>query len=230
MTAAVAVRERPILFSAPMIRALLAGTKTQTRRVMAPQPPDGAIASEVKDGSCWIQRFLGDTNPIGAICPYGVVGDRLWVRETWAARGRHTDGHSASEIACNRSHFEVWYREQCYDGSREKFNTDFLGRWRPSIHMPRALSRITLEITNVGVERVQSISRDGAMAEGIDEYGHDLTTEAARDVRRNRSAIENFRALWDSLNASRGFAWESNPFVWVLTFKRIASEAGQVAA
>jgi hypothetical protein len=97
--------------------------------------------------------------------------------------------------------------------------------WRPSIYMPRRASRITLEITEVRVQRVQAITREDARAEGISEYLHEFigvpSTEADADVWRNHTTVENFAALWDSLNAKHGFGWDANPWVWVIEFKRL---------
>lgn len=240
MTApAVAVHERPILFSAEMVKAILAGTKSQTRRVVS----DGNYRGNAKPSRCDLSRAFVDSGPSPAgnpgpylkapvvtpedagiverIYPPYFVGDRLWVRETWAARGKHTDSYPPAEIACNRSHFEIWYREQCFDGAQEKFNTDFLGRWRPSIHMPRALSRITLEIADVRVERLQDISEADANAEGIRvadlAFGRGYSGGGET---WHVSALEAFRELWDSINGDRA-SWSSNPFVWVISFKRV---------
>lgn len=153
--------ERPIIFGTTMMRALLAGRKTQTRRVVKPQP-------KIVDRDKWP-------------CPYGAPGDRLWVRETWAL------GAHASAIV---------YRA---DGEF----APGAGRWRPSIHLSRKLARITLELTDVRVQRVQEISQFDAMQEGFDGPDHKA----------------NFCKLWDTINAKRGYQWASNPWVWALTFK-----------
>jgi hypothetical protein len=217
MTAAVTVHERPILMSGPMVRATLDGRKSQTRRVVK-LPAwiaarggsfDQALVDPGLGGGAYLKVPLaGDQTVHRVRSPYGDIGDRLWVRETWAARGKHTDRCTPVEIACNRSHFEIWYHEQCFNGATEKFNTDFLGRWRPSIHMPRALSRITLEITNVRVERLQEIEYEDMRAEGL-AICHPLDPTLA------------FRELWNTINASRGYGWDVNPWVWCLTFKRV---------
>jgi hypothetical protein len=164
------MNERPILFSGEMVRAILEGRKTQTRRVIKPQLR------------------------INYKCPYGQPGDRLWVRETWQCFKPNTE-----EIINPNT---VNIRALAYRATNE-----WRGKWRPSIHMPRWASRITLEITAVRVERLQDIGEVDAMREG------DPTCE--------NTHIDWFRALWDSINAKRGYSWESNPWVWVVEFQRI---------
>jgi hypothetical protein len=200
MTAtAVAVRERPILFSGPMIRAILKGRKTQTRRVI-----------RVTDD--------GVHHP----CPYGGVGDRLWVRESFAGPDHIGDGDQGVVG------FGIEYKADGAFRAHGDCGCDgpcggvlIVHPWKPSIHMPRQFSRISLEITAVRVEQLQTISTEDALAEGIDEYGHELHTETARDHQRNRTAIENYALLWDSINAKRGYGWDVNPWVWVLSFQRV---------
>lgn len=177
-------RERPILFSGPMVRAILAGTKTQTRRVVKVEPG---------------KLDVGE-NPA---CPYGVPGgSRLWVRETWYDDNATRD---AEPIPTSHDDF-IHYRA---DGeAHDQFEElDGFLRWRPSIFMPRWASRITLEVTEVRVERLQEITEADAWAEGI----------AAHVVR----PIHDYAALWDSLNAKRGFGWDTNPWVWVVSFRRL---------
>jgi hypothetical protein len=184
MTATAApVRERPILFSGPMIRAILDKTKTQTRRVVKVKP-DGAHGP----------------------CPYGGVGDRLWVRETWS---------------CPRQIGGSYVREKrMYKADETSPYLDYSNVvWKPSIHMPRQFSRITLEITGMRVERLQAITANDCIAEGIPSRGID------RDGPCIASAlmyIDDYQKLWDSLNASRGYGWEPNPYVWVISFRKVA--------
>lgn len=132
------MKERPILFSAQMVRALLAGTKTQTRRALRPQPVDPYTGRDLPAGA------RPDSLPA---CPYGVPGDRLWVRETWC-NGMTEDGYDG---VCYRASGDV-----CVEG-----------RWRPSIYMPRWASRIVLELTSVRVERLHAITPADAIAEGV---------------------------------------------------------------
>lgn len=187
--------EKPILFSAPMINAILNGQKTMTRRVIKPQPDDGPwpdAASHIE----W-HDFLTDTDYYVACghCPYGKVGDALWVRETFA-------------VNCIGGEDFVFYRaDSCPDGDGAK--------WKPSIFMPRKYSRITLRITSVRAERLQDISEEGANAEGV--WAMYQPHEYADD----KKAVTRFRWLWDSINGQRGYGWDANPWVWVITFDRI---------
>lgn len=232
------MKERPILFSGAMVRALLDGRKTQTRRVVKPQPPGGTAYVIVDEdpfgkGALCINSLGvdGRGGPIpGEIdawrtCPYGTIGDRLWVRETFFD---NNPGERDME--------QVYYRadgEPDFDG--ESITRDGPG-WTPSIHMPRWASRLTLEITGVRVERVQDISEADAWAEGYDEfdgvcgtcrgsgthpYGYPCRCEAGRQL-RSQTALEWYRDLWDSINGKRpGCSWEANPWVWVLEFRRV---------
>ena len=173
------MKERPILFSAPMVRALLAGTKTQTRRIIKPQHLAFFNQDAAAMLSDWNERPL----------PYGQPGDRLWVRETFG----HFECNQHFKPGCN-----VYYRA---DG-----NCLELEPWRPSIHMPRWASRITLEITSVRVERLQDISEADAIAEGV------YTDPAC-------PAYDAYAQLWDEINGLG--SWEANPWVWVIEFRRL---------
>lgn len=172
------MKEIGMLFSAPMVRAILAGKKTQTRRVV-----DRDLWDYLEDGLPTDQQYIEtDDTPIGRVpatrfCKYQ-PGDRLWVRETF---GIHPDDGGAVYRATDPD----W--ETCEGWT-----------WKPSIHMPRWASRITLEVTGVRVERLPAISFDDAVAEG------------------SRYA---FAALWDSSYADRGYGWDKNPWVWVVEFK-----------
>jgi len=183
------MRERPILFSAPMVRAILDGRKTQTRRVVKPQPrPDRPprIAVGVRG---W------DGNQFTTVrSPYGLAGDRLWVRETWRQAYPKT---SYSE--------GIVYRA---DKPKALGMDEYSDRhkWRPSIFMARAASRITLEVTGARIERLQAISKADAIAEGV-EYEFPIDPRDA------------FRSLWWSINGAE--SWDANPWVWVVEFKRV---------
>jgi hypothetical protein len=207
------VRVRPILFSGPMVRALLDGRKTQTRRAVKPQPPERwegarphkiALTTDDEGAELFAYSQSAGNGDWTARCPYGVPGDRLWVRETWAhdgpdletVRTRHEDMLPGGDS------YGPYYRAT-------EIAPDTL-LWRPSIFMPRWASRITLEITDVRVERLQDISEADALAEGVT---HSLSHPAGR------TAAENYSWLWDDINGEG--AWASNPWVWVLTFKRI---------
>lgn len=188
-------RERPIIFSSPMVRAILDGRKTQTRRQIKPQPVeiDGRILAW--RGGLFQPKALPENSNIFQHCPYGVVGDRLWVRETWA-----------SLSAGNRPPFV--YRA---DGDGERVRVD--APWRPSIHMPRWASRITLEITDVRVQRLQEISDEDARAEGWP--GNPEPPYGCHHPRLW------FRNLWKDIHDCG--AWERNDWVWALTFRRVTS-------
>jgi len=208
------VTERPILFSAPMVRAILAGQKTQTRRVVKPQPELAQLLTH----SGWSAWFDGHGRPLRN--PYGQPGDRLWVREAWAQ-----NWNQLSDTRMDRSYV---YRADG-EGRAQDNGTDL--PWRPSIHMPRAASRLSLEITGVRVERLQAISEVDARAEGVEridiEFGMRLRTPHWRaygneDTQYCISPEASFQALWRSINGTE--SWDANPFVWAVEFKRL--EAG----
>lgn len=187
--------DRPILFSAPMVRALLAGTKTQTRRVVKFKP--WHQIEERDDGTPWPWMQSDDNNAgVWLRCPYGVPGDRLWVRETWA--------YGVHAIGAVRAYDGPFI--YAADGTTQGRLCD---RWRPSIHMPRAASRITLEITHVRVERLQDISEANAFSEG---------TPGDLLHRAQGWAPRAYRLLWEQING--GGSWDANPWVWVVEFKR----------
>jgi len=173
------MRERPILFKGPMVRAILDGTKTQTRRVV---------------------KFSSWPEDPGKRCPYGDVGDRLWVRETFRPE---TDGETAY-----RADFQGW----------EADGTD----WKPSIFMPRGSSRIELEVTEIRALRLQDISEEDAAAEGAMTWWNGLSQEEQFGMYDGgRGPIAAFRMLWDSINAKRGVGWDTNPWVWAVSFRRV---------
>lgn len=179
------MRERPILFSAEMVRAILENRKTQTRRVVQPFPLHDSWG-----------RWNGIPRERQRPCPYGQPGDGLWVRETWADSFASDDDSHNGYVYAATNH-----------GPEPR-------RWRPSILMPRLASRITLEITGVRVERVNSISVDDCIREGI-------ATLPDGTIDGHHSVKVGFMQLWDSLNAKRGYGWDANPFCWVIEFKRI---------
>jgi hypothetical protein len=250
----IAVRERPILFSAPMVRALLDDRKTQTRRVVVPQPHPGIVRFEpIGDylKAVWNAPLPDDVTAHNKSlrCPYGAPGDRLWVRETWSADVEWIPEAGRSELrawadvppgfrglrnaqrvyfAADGAEYEVYLDDDgsLYDlpatGARLSEEDARATKWRPSIHMPRWASRITLELTGVRVERVQDISEADARAEGCSGAGGTDWETGERDGVTPR---DDYAALWDSLNAKRGYGWDVNPFVWVLDFRRLTPEA-----
>lgn len=213
------MKERGMIFNAEMVRAILDGRKTQTRRIMKKQPEP----SKAREGDFYfpcnkmqsmvhVSDFIPGNSMIpdaheffSKCCPFGEVGDRIWVRETWARYNINQDSH---DMAYRATTPEDWPEE---------------GRWRPSIHMPRWASRITLEITGVRVERLQSISPNDASREGLIKLpatgryclnqGDQYFGGASHDAR------EVFSWLWESIYGAE--SWQSNPWVWVIEFKRI---------
>jgi hypothetical protein len=227
------MKERPILFNGPMVRALLDGSKTQTRRVVRYGMASGRSVAYQKT-----QAFQDELTPY---CPYGQPGDRLWVRETWGvvsndwdADGNLTDwtpDRPATPITEMRFGQGYYSGHAIYaaDGSYEWAGDDDGGgeprsAWHPSIHMPRAASRILLEIVSVRVERLQDISEDDCWAEGIDAVDGALDDMAILNLakRMNRSchdAAPTYAALWESINGAG--SWDTNPWVWAVEFKRV---------
>jgi hypothetical protein len=208
------VKERPILFSGEMVRALLAGTKTQTRLVMKPQPVEGVKWDSRMGCAIHLDHWQ---NPIGThTCPYGVPGDRLWVRETWMQLYDAGDGVltclQPSGVGCQVALRRAKYR------ATDRPPENFAGRWRSAMHMPRWASRITLEITDVRVQRLQEISEEDARAEGI--VACENGTFDGGGPAMGPTARQAFMRLWDSINLKRA-PWASNPFVWVVSIRRL---------
>lgn len=210
------MKERPILFNDDHVRAILDGRKTQTRRVVKPQPSGGWSIGTAKNGvtlgkftsghhkkgkfglflhrevSPGSGKFEHDITP----CPYGQPGDRLWVREAFAKDG-----------------WQIWYRADCDKGPANEVcqyqdGSDFEGVWRPSTQMPSWASRITLEITDVRVERLQDVSEADAYREGC--TGSPFGESAD---------LLLYPTFWDSINGPG--SWDENPWVWVVEFERV---------
>ena len=186
------MKERPILFSAPMVWAILEGRKTQTRRIVIPQPdfisPDNVPRKTTGPG---LHPYIP--------CPYGQPGDRLWVRETFSGPHYQSKSHPRDWIDSD----PIWYWA---DGNPEA------GDWtppKPSIHMPRWASRLLLEVVSVRVERLNAISVSDAIAEGYDGSVDDPIDPS----------VKWYAQLWESINGSGG--WAANPWVWVVEFKRV---------
>jgi hypothetical protein len=220
------MKERPILFSGSMVRALLSGQKTQTRRVLKEQPDSvwgrgvalpGNMLGVRSDAYHVHARVAGEDRYL--YCPYGVPGDRLWVRETFS----HGPVFNADQDYSTR----LRYRANEHDSPLPAGQ-----KWRPSIFMPRWASRITLEVTEVRVQRLQQISTEDIAAEGIAvpvHDGHPLIELAAGVVehlppgRRGDFTFDEIaRAYWargwNQING-KGAPWDSNPWVWAITFK-----------
>lgn len=231
------MRERPILFSGPMVRAIVTGQKTVTRRAMKHQPCRQPVMVPNGGANFW-------TNPLyiqGAMmgsqnhgCPYGQPGDRLWVRETFYAFGRWITRFSERK-GRDEWHFVDMTLEcghaYAYDADSPNLQLasdrgSMTPGWykRPAIFMPRAASRLLPDITDVRVERLQDISEDQCIAEGIEgcvsgcQSPYDSDGAPACDC-MNLSYEESFQGLWSSINGAK--SWAANPWVWVVEFKRI---------
>ena len=211
------MKERPILFSGPMVRAILDGRKTQTRRILKPQPEGG-----IQFGAIATPHGVVNGKGTQLTCRFGLRGDRLWVRETWRGVVQINPPYAPLEYGVAR-----YVPDQEHCSKVEYAATQQLDAepWRPSIHMPRWASRITLEITGVRVERLQDVSSEDALAEGIHTIPHGmegnfysaLRTEPHRD--NWRCAADAFCELWESINGDG--SWAANPWVWVIEFKRL---------
>lgn len=200
------MKVRPMLFSAPMVRVLLDGSKTQTRRVVKTEIALGREALFAPRGkSMRAPTFLlpDSKEQAAAHCPYGQTGDRLWVREAF------------SEGIHQMAGLNHWAYAADQFGTQQRLGD----RWKPSIHMPRAASRITLEITGVRVERLQDISVADALAEGVKTH-----PDHHRKPRESiYSPVQDYRDLWESINGPD--SWDANHWVWVIEFNRVEGDA-----
>jgi hypothetical protein len=237
--------ERPILFSGPMVRAILSGAKTQTRRPMSPQPskfvdsvhPNHIAKHPAAYFDCYCGEKKTEQNPRGMglhwcwwcsddrqgsdwiRCPFGVPGNTLWVRETWRTLERVSDNVDGVLFAADDAFVPIANTE----GASEQWaaardNGKHGDHWRRSIHMPRWASRISLDVLSIRVERLQNISLDDVFAE-LGETKH----EAAWRHSESCEPFDAFRELWGAINGQRA-SWKSNPWVWVVGFRRVAGE------
>lgn len=209
------MKERPIIFSAPMVRAILSGAKTQTRRVVPTMVTGGRVEYPGKrDGRGfsrvnWLDTAEGMAQA-AQDCKHGRPGDKLWVKETWGAVPHMMGGVQPETLR--------------YRADGEYQNERGTWRWRSSIHMPRWASRITLEITGVRVERLQDISEADALSEGVAQVVRDRLPAQqcgeydAIDV----DPVELYRDLWESINGHG--SWDANPWVWVIEFKKLEQQ------
>jgi hypothetical protein len=200
------VTARPILFQADMVRALLDGRKTQTRRVLKRQP---VHANRHYEHANRFEFWGGDYFDHGELHSAGYeVGDLLWVRETWA----HVD--DVPQPSCQHLLDKVLHRAD------PGVSPDDATRWRPSIHMPRWASRLTLKVTHVRVERLQAISEADALAEGVTEETATHVSAGGLTAPIDHASTHRgrFAHLWIRINAKRGFGWGANPWVVAITF------------
>lgn len=212
------MKSHPILFQGDMVRALLADTKTQTRRALRVQPPpetksfctyhhpDPRVHHWAFDGASLLDFAVP--------CPYGQVGDWLYVRETWQHEN-HPDG--PYQDGC-QVYYRTDYLNDPHGADGEKSPEGRYRTWRPAIHMPRTASRITLEIVSVRIERLQEISEADAKAEGSPDYEEGVDEPPGED-HYEWSYRASYRRLWESINGPG--SWDANPFVWVISFRRI---------
>ena len=208
---AVSARTKPIIFNGESVRAILGGRKRQTRRVV--KPPFGNNPAVFGGGNVRWRQTLERWEVYGAggawielRCPFQ-VGLTLWVREAFQ----------------RNPHGEYWYKADHPDPDSMFMPDGYVSPWKSPIYMPRRASRITLEITGVRVERVQQISENDCESEGLDREQDGYERD---DVSCFLALCPAFESLWDSLNAKRGYGWESNPWVFVIEFKRLTTEVG----
>lgn len=196
------MKERGLIFNGEMVRAILDGRKTQTRRTVKPQPDEDGLA-KVTNGP-WV-----DSSERNYRCPFGAAGDRIWVRETfYPVDDTQYGGEKWVDYRATPK-----FEESHPAGWDSAPNDAEALKWRPSIHMPRWASRILLEITDVRVERLKSISDRDALREGC----------SAADMKSGDCVADVFARLWASIYGSD--SWNANPWVWVIEFKRVEGGA-----
>ncbi|NHR69107.1 morphogenetic protein [Klebsiella pneumoniae] len=195
------MKERGMIFNSEMVRAILDGRKTQTRRPVKFPVLDKNLGCELAGNE--LAGELSAGNYLNSA--FGKPGDRIWVRETWA---RYNIDQNSHDIAYRATTPADWPEE---------------GRWRPSIHMPRWASRILLEITDVRVERLNAISQENAQAEGMELTGWRPTYSDPDSGGEVMTPYDNFAELWSSIYGDE--SWKANPWVWVIEFKRVEGGA-----
>ncbi len=230
------MKERGMIFNAEMVRAILDGRKTQTRRIIkncsvGRDPISRFIKIEKKFIGCYPEDV---PELIRECCPYGVPGDRIWVRETWAdvnhdgcpAVAYRADGEVRDLQEDDGEEDDPNLEKYCFANFYPDLISGTEGRWTPSIHMPRWASRITLEITAVRVERLSEISEADAAAEGVPPAGDLLPDHPGAYLTPKgdfATAKVAFQRLWESIYGDD--SWQANPWVWVIEFKRVDGEA-----
>lgn len=213
------MKERGMIFNGEMVRAILDGRKTQTRRPIKWKQTRFTEIGEREDGSKWpwsedAEHACDFWHP----CPFGAVGDRIWVRKTFAA----LESGSYEQVKPQEGHCQD-LRYAATD-RLAKSDADIRGyKWVPSIHMPRWASRILLEITDVRVERLNSISQEDAQAEGLELTGWRPTYSDPDSGGEVMTPYDNFAQLWESIYGEE--SWKANPWVWVIEFKRVEGGA-----
>jgi len=216
------MKERPIIFNADMVRAVLDGRKSQSRRIMRVQPDSAGFESRFIIEStkrseigkwCWAEPgvFVNPRRSALFSCPFGEIGDRLWVRETFRVHSRATD---VATLVYKASEQQSWTQQTHRVPIEKCHKPAVVDKWTPSIHMPRWASRITLEITGVRVERLRDLSEEDAKSEGV--------MPPAGCVLPGWEHRINFRSLWMGIYGADN--WEANPWVWVIEFKRVEDQ------
>lgn len=221
------MKERPILMTPENAQKCFDGVKTQTRRIMKCQPDDDAkiMIGEIRTSKG--VAYIGNSQSGGIVtrvqCPYGVVGDRLWIREAWHAFIPMGDSQYY-KTGIRKSEFRFHDREVVYKGSGEYISKDHpnnaVGKWKPAIHMPRWACRTVVEITEIRVQRVQEINQIDVEAEGC-KGEWVMPGKYSLNGHRARPTIEQFKTLWQSINGAD--SWDANPFVWAMTFKKVTA-------
>ena len=224
------MKERPIIMGAESVRAILDGRKTMTRRVVKPQPE--MIIDAEPEGYSMVPSQDGINEIHKSKCPYGQVGDRLWVKESWKPGAWRNDGRVAIDYMASP---ELTHTPWAYMGEQaSRFIHKWLAeveksglvpneqgryewepgksplKWKSPMYMPRLASRMTLEVADIRVERLHDITPEDALKEGFCNYGTEVDT------------LDAFCEAWQKINAKRGYPWESNPWVWVISFKRVS--------
>ena len=200
--------EKPIIFKPEMVKAILEGTKTQTRRIIQPQPK---MDSGIIENGVLYRYFPGGieldmNNPIK--CPYGKPGDILWVRE------KHCNVNKPG-IKPDYYYFADTLFPECEDYDPKEWT------WKPSIHMKREAARLFLDVKSIRVERLHKITPEDCVNEGSVKRPHYMKWGGEECLALHKRYKEEFAKLWDSINAKRGYSWESNPWVWVIEFVRV---------
>lgn len=224
-----------MIFNGEMVRAILDGRKTQTRRIMKNQPagdyPDTpALIRSVGGGFQWYGHY-GDSSIFN--CPFGAVGDRIWVRETWGVVSHELDedgriqpwspdrpATAIHEMPFGNGYYTghaIYAADGEFTWGDDDGYEDGRSCWKPSIHMPRAACRILLEVTGVRVERLNSISQEDAQAEGMELTGWRPTYSDPDSGGEVWTPYDNFAQLWESIYGEE--SWKANPWVWVIEFK-----------
>ncbi len=226
------MKERGMIFNGEMVWALLDGRKTQTRRTVKPQPDEDGLAKVINGP--WV-----DTSERNYRCPFGDVGDRIWVRETWGVVSHELDedgriqpwtpdrpATAIHEMPFGNGYYSghaIYAADGDFTWGDDDGYEDGRSCWKPSIHMPRAASRILLEITDVRVERLNAISQEDAQSEGTELTGWRPTYSDPDSGGVVMTPYDNFAELWSSIYGDE--SWKANPWVWVISFKRVEGGA-----